>query len=146
MGACLPLEVAKAALKVAALPLEACDVHQGAIDGAEIEATFENVLTLLALNTKIWEKQIEDNLLSCRQVVGLILPEANGGQAEWVSELIKKRIDDFELAVADADRVDSARRKLAAGDTLFAAGRYQKAYKKYCNAYRALIKNDDDSS
>ena len=42
LGACGILEAAKIALKVAAVPLEACDVHQGAIDGAEIEATFEN--------------------------------------------------------------------------------------------------------
>lgn len=45
--ACGILETAKIALKVAAVPLEACDVHQGAIDGAEIEATYENTLGLL---------------------------------------------------------------------------------------------------
>ena len=39
---CGILETAKVALKIAAVPLEACDVHQGAIDGAEIEAAFEN--------------------------------------------------------------------------------------------------------
>lgn len=33
---CGMLETAKLVLKVAAVPLEACDVHQGAIDGAEI--------------------------------------------------------------------------------------------------------------
>lgn len=41
---CGILETAKIALKIAAVPLEACDVHQGAIDGAEIEATYENVI------------------------------------------------------------------------------------------------------
>lgn len=45
--ACGILETAKVALKVAAVPLEACDVHQGAIDGAEIEATYENTLGLV---------------------------------------------------------------------------------------------------
>jgi hypothetical protein len=45
--ACGILETAKVALKVAAVPLEACDVHQGAIDGAEIEATYENTLGML---------------------------------------------------------------------------------------------------
>jgi len=44
---CGILEVAKIALKVAAVPLEACDIHQGAIDGAEIEATYENTLGLV---------------------------------------------------------------------------------------------------
>jgi hypothetical protein len=44
---CGTLEVAKIALKVAAVPLEACDIHQGAIDGAEIEATYENTLGLV---------------------------------------------------------------------------------------------------
>jgi hypothetical protein len=45
--ACGILETAKVALKVAAVPLEACDIHQGAIDGAEIEATYENTLGLV---------------------------------------------------------------------------------------------------
>jgi hypothetical protein len=45
--ACGILETAKIALKIAAVPLEACDVHQGAIDGAEIEATYENTLGLV---------------------------------------------------------------------------------------------------
>ena len=44
---CGILETAKVALKLAAVPLEACDVHQGAIDGAEIEATYENTLGLV---------------------------------------------------------------------------------------------------
>ncbi len=44
---CGILEIAKVALKVAAVPLEACDIHQGAIDGAEIEATYENTLGLV---------------------------------------------------------------------------------------------------
>jgi hypothetical protein len=46
-GICGILEAAKLALKVAAIPLEACDVHQGAIDGAEIEATYENTKGLV---------------------------------------------------------------------------------------------------
>jgi hypothetical protein len=45
--ACGILETAKVALKVAAVPLEACDVHQGAIDGAELEAAYENTLGML---------------------------------------------------------------------------------------------------
>lgn len=45
--ACGILETAKIALKVAAVPLEACGVHDGAIDGAEIEATYENTLGLV---------------------------------------------------------------------------------------------------
>ncbi len=45
--ACGVLETAKIALKVAAVPLEACDVHGGAVDGAEIEATYENTLGLV---------------------------------------------------------------------------------------------------
>jgi len=44
---CGILETAKIALKVAAVPLEACDIHQGAIDGAEIEATYENTKGLV---------------------------------------------------------------------------------------------------
>ena len=44
---CGTLEIAKVVLKVAAIPLEACDVHQGAIDGAEIEATYENTKGLV---------------------------------------------------------------------------------------------------
>jgi hypothetical protein len=44
--ACGVLEAAKVALKVAAVPLEACEVHGGAVEGAEIEATYENTLGL----------------------------------------------------------------------------------------------------
>lgn len=51
--ACGILETAKVALKIAAVPLEACDVHQGAIDGAEIEAAFENTKGLGADLTHI---------------------------------------------------------------------------------------------
>jgi hypothetical protein len=52
--ACGILETAKVALKIAAVPLEACDVHQGAIDGAEIEATYEDLLQLLGLSHDIY--------------------------------------------------------------------------------------------
>ena len=45
--ACGILETAKLALKVAAAPLDACSVHDGAIDGGELEATYENVRALL---------------------------------------------------------------------------------------------------
>jgi hypothetical protein len=44
---CGILEAAKIALKIAAVPLELCDVHQSAIDGAEIEAIYENTLGLV---------------------------------------------------------------------------------------------------
>lgn len=46
---CTVLEVAKAALKIAAMPLEACNVHQSAIDGAEVEAAYENSIQILEL-------------------------------------------------------------------------------------------------
>lgn len=45
--ACGILETAKLALKVAETPLQACGIHGGAVDGAESEATYENVLKLL---------------------------------------------------------------------------------------------------
>ena len=44
---CGIFETAKISLKIAAVPLEACAVHQGAIDKAEIEATYENTLGLV---------------------------------------------------------------------------------------------------
>ena len=47
-GVCGIFEISKISLKVAAVPLEACAVHQGAIDKAEIEATYENTLGLAA--------------------------------------------------------------------------------------------------
>ncbi len=41
--ACGVVEAIRIGVTVAAIPMEACDVHQAAIDGAELEATFENV-------------------------------------------------------------------------------------------------------
>ncbi|KAA9133525.1 hypothetical protein F3N42_04030 [Marinihelvus fidelis] len=41
--ACGVVEAIRLGVTIAKIPLEACDVHQAAIDGAEIEATFENV-------------------------------------------------------------------------------------------------------
>jgi hypothetical protein len=142
---CLPvctiLEVAKLALKVAAVPLELCDVHQGAIDGAEIEAGYENTITLIGLTTKIWEKQLEDNLLACDPVIGLILPEASGGQAEWVSAFVQDRINQYEAAGGSSTHVTKAQNRHNSGDAKFAAGNYGLAYEKYCAAYYELTKD-----
>ena len=46
LTACTATEVYRAAVTIAEYPVEACDVHDGNIDGAEIEATYENVKEL----------------------------------------------------------------------------------------------------
>ena len=144
--ACFGLLTAGAVALVAAeINIAKCDLQDALVDGAEIEAGFENTVKLLELNTKIYEKQIEDNLLDCRPVVGLFLPESAGGLSEWVSVLVDQRIDQFESAIDDPQRVAKAELRLMDGDDEFAAGNFEQAYCLYCAAYNALADNDDDS-
>ena len=135
----IALGVIQEAFVIAETNAAQCEFQDALVDGAEIEAGYENTVKLISLNTKIYEKQLEDNLLSCTPVVGLILPEAEGGLAEWVATFVEKRIDQFELAIGDANRVAKARAKLAKGNADFTTGLYEDAYKKgYCKAYAAL--------
>jgi hypothetical protein len=54
---CGTLETAKLALKTAAIPVELCDLHGSAVAGAEIEATYENLLQLLGLSDDIFKRE-----------------------------------------------------------------------------------------
>lgn len=95
---------------------------------------------------EIAEKQIEDNLLACKPVVGLFLPESSGGRAERVRTLVAERIDQFDDAIDAPDRVSKALKRLEQGDREFDAGRFKKAYRRYCSAYSAIARGGDDDS
>ncbi|MCP4191081.1 MAG: hypothetical protein GY768_10690 [Planctomycetaceae bacterium] len=118
-----------------------CDYQDALIDGAEIQAGYQNTVKLIGISTKIYEKQLEDNLLACDPVIGLILPEDSGGQAEWVSDFVGKRIDQYEVVFGTTTHVTKARNRLASGDNKFDAGNYGLAYEKYCAAYFELTKD-----
>ena len=64
--------------------------------------------------------------------------------SEWVSELVFKRIMQFDDAIGDPKRVERAELRLAEGDAEFADGNYEKAYCLYCASYSALADSDDD--
>ena len=137
--ACVGLAGFSAAIVVAEFEVDACALQDGLIDSAEIEAGFENTKKLIALNTKIYEKQLEDNLLECQPIVGLILPEANGGLAEWVAIFVQERIDQYEPFIdIDDDRIAEAQFELNEGNVAFGEGRFEDAYEGYCDAYEKL--------
>ena len=139
------LAVNEIARTAAEINIAQCALQDALVDGAEIEAAFENTVKLINLSSKVYEKQIEDNLLDCRPVVGLFLPESSGGLSEWVSELVDQRIDQFDEAIGDPQRVQEADLRLAEGDVEFDAGNFEKAYCLYCASYSALADSDDDS-
>lgn len=44
---CAPLAIAAVGLEIAAVPVDLCDIHAGAVDSAEIEAAYENSLIII---------------------------------------------------------------------------------------------------
>lgn len=139
VAACSPVTVVNLALTVAEFQAGACALQDGLIDSAEIEAGFENTVKLIDLNTKLYETQLERNLLNCTVVVGFILPEADGGLAEWVAELVQERIDQYTPIISDPFRIVEAQDRLDQGNIDFAAGFFEDAYSGYCKAYGSLV-------
>jgi hypothetical protein len=119
--------------------VQQCDFQDALIDGAEIQAGFENTVKLIELGTKLYEHELEDNLLNCRQTVGLILPEDQGGLAEWVEMFVQDRITQYTPIISDPDRIVTAQAELDAANIDFAAARYEDAYIGYCKAYGSLV-------
>ncbi len=135
---CVPVAAANALLALAVFQADACALQDGLIDAAEIEAGYENTVKLIALNTRIYESQMEVNLLNCTNVIGFILPEADGGLAEWVAELVQDRIDDYTPVTSDPDRIVAAQDLLDDGNVAFLDSRFEDAYNGYCKAYSRL--------
>lgn len=119
--------------------LRQCSYQTALVDSAEIEAGFENTVKLIALNTKLYESQLEATLLNCRKEVGLILPEADGGLAEWVAVFVQDRIDQYTPIISDPLRIIEAQDRLDQGNIDFAATNFEDAYSGYCKAYGSLV-------
>ena len=134
---------AKAAAAVVTIAAETvlrqCSYQTALVDSAEIEAGFENTVKLIALGTRLYETQLERNLLNCTAVVGFILPEDDGGLAEWVAIFVQKRIDEYTPVIGDPLRIVAAQARLDQGNIDFAAGLLEDAYDGYCKAYGSLV-------
>jgi hypothetical protein len=134
--ACGVLETAKVALKVAAVPLQLCDVHEGAINGAEIEATHENVLTLL-------------RTVELRRVHLQVIELAERKQYLVVTTVAGKPVDVEFLAIqAFDDRSDSFVDISSASVTTVEPGNYvvqlNLAPHGPDKIFRFQVKHDDD--
>lgn len=139
VAACGPVAAATIALAVFEFEAAACALQDGAIDSAEIEAGYENTVKLIDLNTRLYETQLEVNLLNCTAVVGFILPEADGGLAEWVATFVQERIDEYTPIIGDPGRIVEAQDRLDEGNVDFNLGFYEDAYAGYCKAYGSLV-------
>jgi hypothetical protein len=139
VGACFPVTAVNLALAAAEFQAGACALQDGLIDSAEIEAGFENTVKLIDLNTKLYETQLEVNLLNCTAVVGFILPEADGGLAEWVAMFVQDRIDQYTPIISDPLRIVEAQDRLNQGNVDFGLGNFEDAYSGYCKGYGRLV-------
>jgi len=109
-----------------------CSTQDGFIDAAQTEAAFENTKILIASG-------LERNLRQCSQLVSLRLPQAFGGRAEEVRDLVAFRVDQFAAAGGSSNAVTRARVELGLGTTDLETGRYRKAYGRLCTAYGMLV-------
>ena len=115
-----------------------CGYQDALIDGAEIEAAYENTRLFAAL-------QLEDTLQrrSLKVLVSHHLPRAFGGRLEEVRDLVETRIAQATLAGFNANHLDKANSNFTEGNTEFAVGAYKQAYVRYAAAYRALLTSRD---
>jgi hypothetical protein len=76
-----------------------------------------------------------------RRITLFYLPAANGGQAEFVKQVVR---DAYNASVAAGQLTganqQSALSQLNAGDTAFAQGKFKTAYDNYVTAYRSIVK------
>jgi hypothetical protein len=132
----IPLAAAAVGLELNAIDITRCDIQGRLVDGAEMEAAYENTKLVLA-------RDLEQHLRACNQLVGLFLPRQVGGRLEEVRAFVDLRIKAYEQA--DAESPESFSRSLSRakfwfgrGDERLAASRYKDAFRGYCAAYRTL--------
>jgi hypothetical protein len=109
-----------------------CSTQDGFIDAAQTEAAFENTKILIASG-------LERNLGACDQIVSLRLPQAFGGRAEEVRDLVEFRVQQYEAGGGSANAVSRARAELTRGTTDLLAKRYRMAYGHWCTAYGIVV-------
>ncbi|MDG2304243.1 MAG: hypothetical protein P8R42_06225 [Candidatus Binatia bacterium] len=155
----LAQEICNAVLAGAALAAEAeaialaqCEYQGGAVDGAEIEAAYENTRHIIAID-------LEQRLGKCDKVMSLVLgtrpPETPvgggvrfGGRAEEVRELVRVRLDQYESAMTDNNALTNDANTILAftqasnafmtGSSLLAGGQLRDAYLHFCRAYERI--------
>ena len=130
------LTVPATLLEVNAIAITRCEIQGALVEGAEVEAAYENTKLILS-------RDLEQHLRECNQLVGLFLPRRVGGRLEEVRAFVDLRIKAFDRAVAQSPQDLSkglARAKwwFARGDARLAASRFKDAYREYCSAYREL--------
>jgi hypothetical protein len=137
-----PQEVCFGLLTIPALALQAesivvaqCKYQDGLVQAAEITAGYQNTRHMLAT-------RIEEDLLGCNTLMSLRYPQADGGRAEEVRDLLKLRIDQYAMAGLAAISENKARENVSRGEADFAAGRFAAAYAHFCQAYAILAAAD----
>ena len=114
-----------------------CDEQDGLIQGAEIEAVYNNTIALY--NQKLRLK-IEQNLGNTTSPMGLFeLPSGLGGYLEISRAIVFDTIGKMS-AVKQNTNSSAALAALSAGDTAYNAKLYKSAYKQYQTAYGYAVK------
>ena len=147
---CGVIAAARVAVIAARMPLDLCEIQDGNVDGAEIEAAYENSEGLI-YNLNEHDTDIKDqldriegnqNAMEELQLEGLIadpnflvilyLPERKGGKLEKVYEIVMKRIQQAKDAGVD---VRNAQSNIENAIQAYFAENYQMSYKQLKSAY-----------
>jgi hypothetical protein len=131
IGCFAVLTVLTTALESVSILHAQCGLQDGLVNGAEIEAAYENTRMLIA-------SQLELTLQECTPLGTVVLPRSLGGRAEEVRALVRHRIDQLIALDATPRAVDAAEADLALGDSEFSAGEYTRAFRQLCKAYGHL--------
>lgn len=132
----IALAASATALEVDAIYITRCAMQGRFVQGAEIEAAYENTKLLLA-------RDLEEHLRACNGLLGLYLPRQVGGRLEEVRDFVTLRVAQYEaLDLQSPDDLSpdivKAKKKLATGETWRARGNWREAFRGYCDAYREL--------
>jgi hypothetical protein len=125
------LTVVAAALEAEATVIAQCSLQDALVDGAVLEAAYENTRHALAF-------QLERHLSRCNALMSLQQPVAHGGRAEELRDLLTTRIEQFEALGLSAVHATRARKKLTKGMEEFDRGRYRNAFNQWCASYQDL--------
>jgi hypothetical protein len=131
IGCFAALTVLTTALESVSILDAQCDLQDGLVDGAEIEATYENTRMLIA-------SQLELMLQECTPLGAMVLPRSLGGRAEEVHDLVRHRIDQLIALGTTPIAVDAAEADYALAESEFMSADYKRAFRQYCRTYRHL--------
>jgi hypothetical protein len=130
-GCYVGLAVVAAALQSEATVIVQCAYQDSLVDGATLNAAYENTRHALAF-------RLEQHLSRCDTLLSLQQPQAEGGRAEELAGLVETRIQQFEALGLSPTHAQRARTWLTRGTTEFGKARYYTALSHYCTAYQTL--------